>query len=351
MDSATGEPLRISPSALGSAYGALLLGTFFSLILYGVALHQIFRYIRLHWNDRRAIKSYVLALVILDALHSVVAMHSSYWYLVVNYFNPRNLKHSVWSLNMQPVTTTSNVIEGMIIVICQAFFAYRVYLVGKGFRPLVMITATLFLAELGGHSSISNSHASPFNEYAYQSLTANGFILQNVDMLNEFSWMQSAGFGTAVVSDVTITCVLVVTLYRYRSDFKQSNSRIDVLIAYSICTGLITDLFAIICFIMALATPGDLYFGAADMVCVKVYINSVLAALNARQPNFPEPTSATRTRGSCVGHAEAIDLSTIPHRPIANVAQACQWTISSMNTGATNDGLSITHIKKSDDVV
>ncbi|KAI0667927.1 hypothetical protein C8Q78DRAFT_1081803 [Trametes maxima] len=157
----------------------------------------------------------VLVLVILDALHSIVAMHSSYWYLVVNYFNPGNLKHSIWSLNMQPVTT------GIIIVICQVFFACRVYLVGRGFRPLVMIAATLLIAELGLASA----------------LTAKGFVLQNVDALNDYSWMQSAGFGAAVVSDVMLTCVLIVALYRHRSDFKQ----IDILVAYAVCTGSITE--------------------------------------------------------------------------------------------------------------
>ncbi|OJT10489.1 hypothetical protein TRAPUB_12927 [Trametes pubescens] len=81
-----------------------------------------------------------------------------------------------------------------------------------------------------------------------------------------------------------MTTVLVVALHRSRNGFKRTNSVLDLLTAYAICTGLITLIFATMCFGNAVISPDNLLFGIVWVLTAlpPVYINSVLAALNAR---------------------------------------------------------------------
>ncbi|TBU36596.1 hypothetical protein BD309DRAFT_713759 [Dichomitus squalens] len=52
-----------SPLSLDDTFGALLIGTYLSLILYGVALHQSFQYYKEYPHDKTWIKVYVAVIV------------------------------------------------------------------------------------------------------------------------------------------------------------------------------------------------------------------------------------------------------------------------------------------------
>ncbi|KAI0353670.1 hypothetical protein OH77DRAFT_1426904 [Trametes cingulata] len=253
---------RLPPTvSLGPAPGAYLICTFLGLISYGIALHQIYRYTRIHSSDPYIIKCYVVILGVLDMFHTVLAVHLNYRHLVTDYFQPTNLSQPVWSLSVQPL------VIGVILVVCQIFFAARVYLLSKKYRIIVALVCILSLAILGCSTAF----------------TVKGFTVDDVNDLNHYASLQSAGFGATIAADVMLTSVLILALHRSRTGFTQTDSKIDVLIAYAISTGLIPVIFAAVCFITAIADPGNLLFGALDFVCTKIYVNSVLAALNLRQ--------------------------------------------------------------------
>ncbi|EIW61846.1 uncharacterized protein TRAVEDRAFT_44667 [Trametes versicolor FP-101664 SS1] len=258
MNSAAEASSELLPQrvGLGPAYGALLICTFISLMLYGVALHQVYQFTFLDGSNSRLVNYYVAVLVVLDALHTVLAIHTNYRNFISKYFTPDSLADPLWSLNLQPVIT------GTIIVTCQMFFAR----LGKMYQPLVKYTGGMFVVELA----------------AAIAFTWIAFKQDSVHDLNNFSWLQSGGYGVVITADAIMTTVLVVALHRSRNGFKRTNSVLDLLTAYAICTGLITLVFATMCFGSAVISPNNLLFGALDLVCVKIYINSVLAALNAR---------------------------------------------------------------------
>ncbi|KAI0636116.1 hypothetical protein C8Q77DRAFT_618313 [Trametes polyzona] len=245
---------------LGPAHSVLLICTFVTLILYGVALYQAheFYYVQSEGPNQHIFNYYVAGLVILDAVHTILAIHTNYRNLVTNYLFPDRLNDPIWSLNLQPLVT------GLVIVACQVFFARRVYLVDKMYRPLVKYTGGMFVVEL--------ACAVAFTIIAFRTST--------VHQLNDYSWLQSGGYGVVISADAIMTTVLVVALHRGRSEFYKSgtNSLLDILTRYAIYTGLLTAILATICFISALILPNNLLFGAFDLICVKVYINSVLAA-------------------------------------------------------------------------
>ncbi|KAI0833817.1 hypothetical protein BC628DRAFT_54861 [Trametes gibbosa] len=269
------EPVEISASlfpqapSLNSTYGAVLIGTFIGLLLYGVTLHQAYRYARRHLMDSLYIKSYVGFLVILGTWHAVVSMHMNYWYLVINYFQPLALFKPVWSIDILPISTA------IAIISCQCFFARRVYLVGKRFRPLVAIAAILFLGEFG--FALAGS--------------VQAFILPSLAAYRNVAWVNSAGFGIAVGVDTMMTTVLVYVLRGSRTGFKRTNSVIDLLIAYTVTTGFLTDVFSTFSLVMALVGPENLIYAASNIVTTQLYIICVLGTLNSRRPLQPSQPS------------------------------------------------------------
>ncbi|OJT01772.1 hypothetical protein TRAPUB_7828 [Trametes pubescens] len=157
-------------------------------------------------------------------------MIRSYWYLVTNYFDPTRLFSGI------------------------CFFARRVYIIGSlKYRILVMVTGVMFIAELG-FATAGTYYAS---------------VLPNFAEFHKVAWLNSASFSLAIAADLILTVVLIMVLRKSRTGFDHTDSLIDVLIMYSVCT---------------------------------VYVNSVLAALNYRD-TVRNPTTSLR-------QGKAINLST-----------------------------------------
>ncbi|KAL1945746.1 hypothetical protein VTO73DRAFT_1748 [Trametes versicolor] len=328
---------------IDNTYGALLIGTFIGLLLYGVSLYQGYQYVRHHMSDSRYTRSFVLFIIVFDTFYTIQSMHircawlvvrhhltseltadGSYWYLVVNYFRPDRLFTGVWSINLFPVTTALSVI------FCQCFFAHRVYVVGRRLRPLVALAALMFMAEFG--VAVAG--------------TVKAFVLPNLMEFRKVAWTNSAGFTVAVVADIMLTTVLVWVLHRSRTGFRQTNSAIDVLIAYSVTTGLITDIFSVVCLILAFVGPEDLIYAGFDIVCTKLYVNCVLAAINVRHSEtFSVPVTASDEENS-VGLVKLPPLPRPGHPPTAT-AQGPESSESTLIQSDTKVFLDVIHIKPS----
>ncbi|KAJ8486846.1 hypothetical protein ONZ51_g4586 [Trametes cubensis] len=269
---------------LDSTFGAVLLGTFLGLVLYGLGLHQAYRYARLYPEDAPLIKglvsepelllairilrqnaldpSKVIAIVILETIHSVMNMHTCYYYLVTNFFNPIILpKRGVWSISFLPACASS------IMIVSQIFFARRVYLIGAGYRYLVAL-AVLFLI---GESAFSLA----------ASIEAN--IVTGFDQFYGLTWLISACFAMAAAADFLLTGGLIVVLRRSRTGFKRTDNLIDILIIYAINTGMIIGFSNILSLTLAAAMPRNLIYVGVNIITAKLYANCFLAVLNSRK--------------------------------------------------------------------
>ncbi|EIW57950.1 uncharacterized protein TRAVEDRAFT_29832 [Trametes versicolor FP-101664 SS1] len=280
---APANPLAALPKlpAIDNTYGAMMIGTFLSLILYGFALLQAYNYTRLRFKDPTLVKVYVAVIMVMDTFQTILSMHICYWYLVTNYFDPTRLFSGIWSINLLGVSV------GMTLVACQSFFARRVYIIGSlKYRILVMITGIMFIAELG-FATAGTYYAS---------------VLPNFAEFHKVAWLNSASFSLAIAADLILTVVLIMVLRKSRTGFDHTDSLIDVLIMYSVCTGLITTVFSALSLIVAVALPNSLIYAGCDLVVSKLYVNSVLAALNYRD-TVRNPTTSLR-------QGKAINLST-----------------------------------------
>jgi hypothetical protein len=91
---------------LDNTFGAYLLGTFCSSVLFGVSSLQTFIYYMSYPADRWHLKVMVAFLWMLEAAHTALNMQANYHFLVTNYFNPIALlqieETSTVGLRLQP---------------------------------------------------------------------------------------------------------------------------------------------------------------------------------------------------------------------------------------------------------
>ncbi|OSC99545.1 hypothetical protein PYCCODRAFT_1427051 [Trametes coccinea BRFM310] len=273
--------LMSSPS-LDHTYGALLLGTFLGLLLYGFALHQMYRYYRLYPDDKRGLKVLVVAITLFQTVHITLCMVAVYHHLVTNYDRPKSLPAAHWSTRL--LTPFSYRPQGITIVLCQSFFAYRVFIaitVGPQLIYRVFVTiASLFMA-----SSLGLAIAAAVKGFR---TSTEGFRHGN--------GIVSAIFGSGVAVDVLLTGTLVVVLLSSRTGFQQAYDQVWRVVYPCMLSSSLeapASIIALLVFILvrsvvweALAMPSNLIYVSISVVGTKlcqVYANSVLAALNSRK--------------------------------------------------------------------
>ncbi|KIM46817.1 hypothetical protein M413DRAFT_263543 [Hebeloma cylindrosporum] len=246
-------------NTMDTTYGALFIGLILSAILYGVALLQTFMYYRRHPEDSRIMKSMVFLLCALDTGHLILCTMGLYDYLISNFNNPDALVRTTWTMNLQFSGT------GLIGIIVQCFFARRVRIMSGN---VILTVIILILASV---------------EFSLGILfTVNSFILGNNTKLAKLFWITNTGLGCAAAADIMIAAALCYYLNKSRTGSSRADSLIAILIAYSVTTGLISSVIAVLCVILFAAMPNNLIGYALFLIIGKCYVNSLLAALNCR---------------------------------------------------------------------
>ncbi|KAL7278341.1 hypothetical protein ACG7TL_008317 [Trametes sanguinea] len=256
--------------SVASTSGASYIGIVIGMMLYGLTVHQGYRYYKMYPQDK----------IYLKVLVSVIFYH----YLVSESFNVAGSVYCHWTIR------STFIITSMILLSCGMFYCFRVYIIGGRYRWLVIpavitMTAAFVFGMIAGIKAIV-------------------FVRELTD-LRRISWLVSVAYGFVVATDVILTGSLIFVLYRLRSSSEsssRSNSILDTLIVYTINTALLTSIVSVVTFIfvsttslMAAATspltlddpkglviPGNLIYASVSIIGVKLYANSVLAMLNSR---------------------------------------------------------------------
>ncbi|TBU51872.1 hypothetical protein BD310DRAFT_941401 [Dichomitus squalens] len=246
---------------LDETYGALLLGSFVGLLLYGVVVHQAYRYIQMYKDDHLVNKLTVLSLIVIDTAHCIACIHSCYVYLVSSYSDPLALLYGIWSIQCQPL------LAGLAVLVSQSFFARRVYIISEKYRFLVVISLLLTFVTFG--FSIAG--------------TVVAFKLHIFTQYEHYYWMDSAACAAAVAADALTTSVLTITLRQSRTGYRHTDTLIDRLVLYTINTGLLTGIANCSALVFAIARPDTFIWIGIEIVAMRLYSNSVLALLNSRR--------------------------------------------------------------------
>ncbi|KAL1939521.1 hypothetical protein VTO73DRAFT_9832 [Trametes versicolor] len=257
-------PIRLPP--IDGTSGALLIGTFIGLFLLGLILHQAERYARTFPGDSLWIKSLVALMVFLEIASSGINVHVCYHSLVTNYFHPERAVNNTWTISLTPLTTE------VTLFLTQGWFARRLWILGPRYRPVVIVACICILAELGVIMAptinlLGSTYSQASEEVPYVYLIPTSFAL-------------------ALAVNVMLTIPLIYTLqvHRKRAGFSRStNAMLDILILYSVSTGLLNGVFDLITLILAFTFLRDYLYTIPALPAGKLYGITLLAALHSRR--------------------------------------------------------------------
>ncbi|KAH9858592.1 hypothetical protein C2E23DRAFT_799261, partial [Lenzites betulinus] len=240
--------------------GAMFIGVILAAIMYGVTCSQMYYYFTRYQRDHWATKLLVMGVWLCDSIHQGLISYTIYWYLITQYGNPEALAILEKSI---VVEVFFNSFIGLFV---QSFFTVRIWkLSGKGrmiIIPVILLVASEFIVTV---------------TYAIMSLWLKFF-----EDLERFKGMSIAVNALAAAGDVVIAVILCVILHQSRTGFTKSNILINRLMLFAVNTGLLTSICAIFSFISILAWPNTFIYVTFFFFLGRLYANSLMATLNAR---------------------------------------------------------------------
>ncbi|KZT03697.1 uncharacterized protein LAESUDRAFT_728988 [Laetiporus sulphureus 93-53] len=246
-------------ATLGAAY----LGTIAASILYGVTNLQAFVYYKRPSHDPYYIRWLVFFLWVLDGLHLAFIIHASYSYTITDYMNAAALMTPLWCI-------ASHVfVSSLSDAIVRGMFCCRIWMLSE--RKLLMTSTVAFV------SFITLASGWAFSVWGSR---ANNYFLKP----KALSYFLYPYFISGVTADVLITAFLCILLHRQRGSLARTNSVVNTLMLYSINTGVLSSLCALLCLLLYTLLPQNKKFAfiAVYFVLPKLLLNSLLASLNAR---------------------------------------------------------------------
>ncbi|KAF7432827.1 hypothetical protein PC9H_004770 [Pleurotus ostreatus] len=234
-----------SPLSIDNTMGAALIGSVCAAVLYGVSCIQTWYYYDRYPTDAWYIKYLVASVWVFDTIHQVLISHTVYHYLVSNYTNPAMLANIIWL--------------SLICLLVQGFLTMRVWRMSNKNKILTFIVLCLVIAEFGMMQ------------------------LQTWLELSQLKGLSMAVNVLAAAGDALIAASLVFLLRRSRTGFKKSDTMISRLIVFTVNTGLFTSICAVMSLVSIIVWGNTLIYVAFYFSLGRLYSNSLLATLNARQ--------------------------------------------------------------------
>ncbi|KAI0049363.1 hypothetical protein FA95DRAFT_1677629 [Auriscalpium vulgare] len=238
--------------------GALLIGGLVSGVLFGITCMQSYTYFDRYPGDRWHLKTFVGALWVLDAFDFALTSDILYWYLVTNYTNPYALLGKpVWSLAAHVlVTSVVNFMD-----VCPTNLETNMN---------IILTAGIVLTSM-------------LDLVVGFIITAKTLHFVSLDELSTESTLFYIDFAAGAGSDIYVAVALSYYLARSRTGFNtRTDSIVNILLLYTINTGLLTAADATLGMILYIAMPDNFIFIAFYFQLSKLYTNAYLATLNNR---------------------------------------------------------------------
>ncbi|KAJ7132648.1 hypothetical protein C8R46DRAFT_1140471 [Mycena filopes] len=261
-------PISLLPPPLGNTLGAVFLGMAFSCILFGISSLQVYFYYHYYPNDARLHKICVGVTWLLDAICSALMIFAVYHYAVVGFGDYLGLLVVNWSLKLY---TVLNVV---LILLVQSLYAYRIWLLsGYHHGILGYVTAVVVLGGFG----IGTVFA--YEIYKVQIWT---------DVVR-VSWAIESAFTAATLIDIILAAAMCYYLRVSKNMNGQLNSRLSTLMQYTLSSGVLTSACSTAALFTYIFMHTNLVFLSLTWLLTRLYVNSFMAMMNARQRRGPGP--------------------------------------------------------------
>ncbi|KIP11306.1 hypothetical protein PHLGIDRAFT_141640 [Phlebiopsis gigantea 11061_1 CR5-6] len=245
---------------LDNTLGAAFIGNLAAAVLYGFTSLQTFMYFD-RYNDGRPFKLLVAFLWVLDTLHLIFISHTLYIYSVTNFSNVLAMENVTWSIMAHVFVT------GVSDVTVRGMFTHRVWLVSN--KNLLLIPAIMVPSLV----TLAGSIVFPIR----------GLQIGTYAGLTRISAVLYLSFAGGVLADVVIAAALSFSLARRKTGIRGTDSMIRILIAYSVNTGILTSLCALLVLICYATMPSNFVFIAFYFVLPK----RIVLELASRDPQCP----------------------------------------------------------------
>lgn len=275
----------MEPPSLVPTYGMMQLGSALAVFLTGIATLQSWNYFRNYWSDPVSTKLLVTLVYLLDTVHSITLIVSVYRYTIVHFADYPFL--ATWILELR----VSIVLNGVIAFIVQTYFCDRVRRVRQGY-VLAGGCWALTLARFGFNILMSNTIAH--------------HPVATTLLLPRFRWQLTTTLIVGAASDVAIAACICERLVRMRGQgFRETDRVLDRLVAFTVASGLLTSIAAVIEAILYLRLVHSYAFLVPYAAVAKLFNNSLLAWLNDRNNTRRTIVSVKPSKGSSGGSTTA----------------------------------------------
>lgn len=209
------------------------------------------------------LKTLVAVVCVIETLHTAFCIDFIYAYLITNFGDASTLDRIYWSVGV-------TVILGVLVSgVAHAFYIRRVWIMSKHNIPLTLLLIGLALLRFSFGMTTSS-------------------LLYTIPIWNKFHTEKlplttlAGGLSSAAAVDLIVATSLIIFLDHGRTGVERSDSRINLLMVYTINTGLITSIVSVAILITYAAFRSKLVFMGLVEIQSKLYANSLLASLNAR---------------------------------------------------------------------
>ncbi|KAF8504075.1 hypothetical protein JB92DRAFT_3145754 [Gautieria morchelliformis] len=250
---------RVPMDNIQLLFGPMLVGTFFSTILYGVVFGQAFIYYQTYKRDATWIRYFILYLVICETLATGFDIGMMYEPLVLRYATHRATTILPIMLVADPIMTV------FISTPVQLFIGWRIKTL-TGSRLLPAIIGAFALSALVGGISTTIA-AAIFHEFV---------------KVHQYDGAVITWLASSAAADICITGCLVWSLHKRRTGYSATDDLLNKLIRLTLQTGAITAISATLDVVLFLAVPGTTLNFIFNFSLSKLYTNSLLSTLNAR---------------------------------------------------------------------
>ncbi|KAK7017411.1 hypothetical protein R3P38DRAFT_1326834 [Favolaschia claudopus] len=247
---------------LDNTLGAVFIGVVVSCILFGVSALQVYLYYHYYPTDSRLHKLSVAVLWVLDALHLSLTIFATYHYGVRGFGHTEGLGVVIWPIKLLVA------INVVIILLVQSLYTYRVWLLSGYHHGVLGYLVTGVV--LGGFAiGIVLS---------FETYTINSW-----GEVSDIAWAIESSFAASTTIDVVISIAMCFYLRKSKGPGSRLNSRIATLMQYTLSCGVFTSACSIACLFTFILMPNNLVFLALTYLLTRLYINSFMAMMNARE--------------------------------------------------------------------
>jgi hypothetical protein len=297
---------------------------FFNYMLLGSLAVQVYHYYTSFPRDSKRTKAIVYILFISELSQTTIMSYFAYTIFGSGYGNLDVFDKS--ALEWFPVCILGSLVAGIV----QGFYAHRLY-VFSGSKIAGGIVALLALLQLGsgiGQGIISKLVTDRSN------LTAKPTCV--------LIWLLSSA-----VCDLMIAGSMTFYLKRHRILSSHTKDAITRIVRYTVETGSITALVAIVQVIVFLAFPKNNFFETPSWTLGKLYSNNLLVLLNARAVVVGGRNYSTSSDG---GHAYVNEIHLDSRGGIRGAPLDINHTHVDRNKASERQDTGVSHIQISKEI-